>query len=158
MLYVGTTSGCGSSCDDFRLVPMGTRFQVVVLSENPNSTGCHLYRIAPGDNFELVAGSKVSGGGGEICHFTGAAGPPIGPQADFDYENCTPLGQLGSQCQAGYAACPGDVGNVTFALNADLPDQSPTVGRFSIHHVAPITCRDFKSCVDVYDVRVERLP
>lgn len=158
VFFGGTTMGCGSSCDDIHLVPAGTRFRVLILSENPNSTGCHLYRVVPGDDFELVAGAKVSGGvGGEVCEFTGADGPPIGPQADFIYENCRPEGQLSSQCQARYTACPEEVAHVAFSLNANLPDPSPTVGRFSIHHRAPITCRDFKSCIDTYDVRVERL-
>ena len=157
-LCVSTVTGCGSSCDGIHLVPAGRRFRVAVLSENPNSAGCHLYRVVPGDDFELVAGSKISSGvGGEVCEVTGADGPPSGPEADFAYKNCTPRGQLGSECQAVYPACPGEVGYVAFSLNADLPDQSPTVGRFSIHHRAPITCRDFKTCIDTYDVRVERL-
>jgi hypothetical protein len=158
MLCVPTTTGCGSSCDDSRLAPAGTRFRVFVLSENPSSAGCHLYRVSPGDDFELVAGPRISSGvGGEVCEVTGADEPPSGPEADFVYEKCTPHGLLGSECHAVYTTCPGEVGHVAFALNADLPNQSPTVGRFSIHHRAPITCQDFKSCVDVYDVRVERL-
>jgi hypothetical protein len=159
VLCVSTTTGCGSSCDGIRHVPAGTWFRVSVLGENPNSTGCHWYRVSPGDDFELVAGAKTSSGvGGEVCEVTGPDGAPIGPEADFVYENCTPHGQMSSECQAAYAMCPGHFGYVGFSLNADLPDQSPTVGRFSIHHRAPITCRDFKSCVDTYDVRVERLP
>ncbi len=158
VFFGSTTIGCGSSCDDVHLVPAGTRFRVLVLSENPSSTGCYLYRVVPGDDFELVAGPNISSAlGGEVCKVTGADGPPIGPQAHFAYENCTPHGQLGSECHAVYPTCPGEVGYVAFSLNADIPGLSPTVGRFSIHHRAPIACRDFKSCIDTYDVRVERL-
>ena len=158
LILTALMAGCGSSCEGIEHAPAGTKFRVTVLLESPRSTGCHLYPLVPEQTFELLASGKVSGGvGSETCEFTGAAGPPAGPNADFEYDRCRPLGQLSSECLATYAACPGQVGRVAFGLNAPIPDDSPTTGTFSIHHSGISACPEFGYCIDTYDVRVERL-
>ena len=157
LVFLAVPSACGSPCDENAKVPPGTRFRVQVVEELPISQGCHRYPIAPGDSFELVAGGEAKDV--DNCKSTGAAGPPIGPaQVGFKLGDCKPSAHLSSQCITAYDACPDITGATSFALYAPLPQGSETSGRFVIQQGTPPGCTESWSCIDMYGVRVERLP
>jgi hypothetical protein len=128
-----------------------------VLDERPESTGCHRYKIAPGESFEVVAGGI--GTDEADCKHTSANGAPIGPESEFVIGVCRPRGQLGSECNTSYSACRGDssFGMVDFALLAPIPEGEPTTGQFVVQEAPPHNCPEILACTDRYSVRVERI-
>jgi len=172
---VSSASGCRARDCDNDTAPEGTRFQVEVLEELPDSNRCHLFKVEPGDSFFLTAGPTVEVGGGEDSHSclsTEVAGPPEGVATDFEYAGgCYSGGGLTGECDIQFSeVCPGleDAGYVHFYFRGSehpgpprgLLDAIPSVVTFEILTSVRKECWQNSpdpSCTDKYRVRISRL-
>jgi len=156
----GSFSGCLPEDCDHETAPEGTRFQVEVLEELPNSEGCHLFAVEPGDTFFVAAGPTEKTGGGEdgpTCPITMLASPPEGVENEFEYVG---------ECDGGLCRirlpnlCPdvADAGYVNFGyLGSDLLDAKPSEARLDITSRVSDDCvQDSPICFDQYRIRISR--
>lgn len=152
-VLLGLVPGCAAECDDPRFPP-GTVFRIEVMEELPHSSMCHRFHLRAGSSFTRVAGQTNVNMEG--CELTGAAGPPIGVEAEFTINQCKSIGELSAQCVATYAACSDEraTTQVKFILQADLRTL-PAVGTFAVEEGPP--CEGLSYCIDQFRVRVDRL-
>lgn len=154
---------CAPDCEN-DTAPEGTRFQIEVLEELPESDGCHRMVLAPGDRFFLTAGPtadapSVEGG---TCRETKGAQPPEGVETEFEYTRCDPIGRtLGTECTVIYPTlCPAVTapGYVRFSvLGRDLLDATPSDGQFWVEEFIIDECAAGASCIDKYRIRISRV-
>lgn len=153
LVHVGCKNDCPSP------VRPGAQFEVTLLAERPESSGCHIVDPADLQSYRVTATAAREYAQG--CTDVGAISPP--PITSIQLFDCLEgAGSLGSYCSFQYAR--GCVGGVAFWYGQvnDSPVDWNSGGQFilRVSDSPSIDCQPggLHGCTDTYLVRLDPIP
>lgn len=156
-------SACDGACESGPAVPAGTRFQVTVIEELPESTECGRLPLSTGSTFELTAAPPVEHTSGpQVCSIVPPAAPPDVPGTVYEFLGCTRYHvSWGMQCSVRYrglcaSSTASSQGSIELFYRHGPDAVEVWEGLFEISDHPLPECRDaVPICHDQFLVRVE---